>query len=215
MDNTQAGYDAVAKRYADQFLGELADKPLDRALLDLVVSEVDGLGAIADIGCGPGHVARYLHDRGARTIGLDLSPGMIGTARAAHPAVDFQVADMRRLPFPDDAWGGIVALYSIIHIAPTELAAVFNEFSRILRPGGTVLVSFHVGDELRHVEEMLGSPVDLDFQFYRRGFVEGSLQSAGFVLSAYIERQPYPHEVATLRGYLLAELPRAPKLPQP
>lgn len=206
MENTRDGYDAIAQRYADQFLGELAGKPLDRALLDLVATEVGDLGPIADIGCGPGHVARYLHDRGAATIGLDLSPGMIDVAKAAHPGIDFQVADMRALPFPDGVWGGIVALYSIIHVEPTELAAVFREFSRVLRPGGTVLISFHIGDERRHVEEMLGSAVDLDFQFYRRGFVADGLEEAGLAVSAYIERQPYPHEVSTVRGYLLATL---------
>jgi trans-aconitate methyltransferase/GNAT superfamily N-acetyltransferase len=204
VGSTQVSYDKIAEEYAARFLDELATKPLDRALLDLVATEVNGLGAIADIGCGPGHVAGYLHNRGATTIGLDLSARMIDTARVAHPDIAFDVGDMRSLQVPDQAWGGIVALYSIIHIAPSELTGVFVEFYRVLRPGGTVLLSFHVGDEVRHVEEMLGRTVDLDFQFYERPFVESSLEQAGLSVSAYVERQPYPTEVATTRGYLLA-----------
>ena len=165
MARTQDGYDAMADDYAARFLNELAAKPLDRLLLDLVASEVNDLGAMADIGCGPGHVARYLHDLGKPIVGVDLSPRMIDVARASHPAIEFHVGDMRNLHFPDQAWGGIMALYSIIHVTPSEMATVFAEFHRVLRPGGTVLVSFHVGDEVRHVEEMLGRAVDLDFHF--------------------------------------------------
>ena len=204
MGSTQDGYDKMADDYAARFLDELAAKPLDRALLDLVATEVNGLGAIADVGCGPGHVARYLHDRGTTAVGLDLSPRMIDVARAAHPAIEFHVGDMRSLQFPDETWGGIVALYSIIHVTPSELTGVFAEFYRVLRPGGTVLLSFHVGDEVRHVEEMLGRTVDLDFQFYERHLVESRLEQANLSVSAYVERPPYRTEVTTTRGYLLA-----------
>ena len=57
---TQAGYDAVAEEYAARFFDELAAKPLDRALLECVVELTRGLGVVADIGCGPGQIARYL-----------------------------------------------------------------------------------------------------------------------------------------------------------
>ncbi len=204
MANTRDGYDVLAEDYAARFLDELSGKPLDRALLGLVATEVSGLGPIADVGCGPGHVARFLQERGATATGVDLSPRMIDLARAAHPAIDFHVGDMRSLTFPDQTWGGIVALYSIIHIPPAELAGVCAEFHRVLRPGGMVLLSFHVGDEVRHVDEMLGCTVDLDFQFYDRPIVQSCLEQARFTLGAYVERPPYPTEVATTRGYLMA-----------
>ena len=62
----QASYDRVAAAYAAHFMGELAHKPLDRALLDCFAEEVRGQGPapVGDIGCGPGHVARYLHECG-------------------------------------------------------------------------------------------------------------------------------------------------------
>ena len=122
MGNTRDSYDEISDDYAGRFLHELVAKPLDRALLDLVATEVNGLGAIADIGCGPGHVAHYLHDRGVPTVDVDLSPRMINTARLAHPTIEFRFGGMRRLKFPDQTWGGIVALYSIIHLSPSELA---------------------------------------------------------------------------------------------
>ena len=65
--------------YAAEIAGELTHKPLDRGLLD-AVAELAGGGPVADVGCGPGHVAAYLAGRGARTVGLDLSPGMCAVA---------------------------------------------------------------------------------------------------------------------------------------
>jgi hypothetical protein len=55
----QAAYDAVARAYHDQLGDELAGKPLDRAVLQ-AFTELAGEGAIADVGCGPGHVTRFL-----------------------------------------------------------------------------------------------------------------------------------------------------------
>jgi SAM-dependent methyltransferase len=202
-DATRGGYDAVADSYAKRFLDELADKPIDRALLDLLL----GASPIADIGCGPGHVARYLHDHGARSLGLDLSPRMIDIAGSAHPGIDFQVADMRSLPAADRSWGGIAAFYSIIHIPPVDLPGVFAEFHRVLRPGGPALLGFHLGSELRHLDEWWDHEVSLDFQFYERAFVEDALTGAGFLVDAYLERRPYPQEVDTTRAYLLARRP--------
>jgi SAM-dependent methyltransferase len=202
-DATRAGYDAVAATYAMRFVDELADKPIDRSLLDLLI----GAAPIADIGCGPGHVARYLHDRGAHSAGFDLSPRMIDIATRTHPGIDFQVADMRSLPVADQSWGAIVAFYSIIHIPPAGLPAVFAEFHRVLRPGGLALLSFHLGSELRHLDEWWDHAVSLDFQFYERAFVENALTAAGLLVDAYFERRPYPDEVDTTRAYLMARRP--------
>ena len=206
-DPTRDSYDRVAADYADRFLGELTYKPLDRSLLDLFAAEAAPVGPIADVGCGPGHVVRYLCESGVAALGLDLSPRMVEIATRTHPGIFFQVADMRALPVPDQAWGGIVAFYSIIHIPPSELPAVFREFHRALRPGGLALLSFHLGDELRHVDELWDHPVSLDFQFYERPTVEHALTAAGLVADAYIERRPYEREVETTRAYLLAHKP--------
>ena len=80
-DNTQASYNRVAKAYADYYVNEFDHKPLDRELLDRLVSRVKGKGRVCDLGCGPGMVAAYLHGRGAEAMGIDLSPGMLEQAR--------------------------------------------------------------------------------------------------------------------------------------
>ncbi|MEU8897524.1 class I SAM-dependent methyltransferase [Nocardia sp. NPDC048505] len=204
---TRDSYDEIAEDYAARFGAELRDKPLDRALLRVFSDDVGDEALVADIGCGPGHVAWYLQHLGCRVTGVDLAPRMIEVAAAAHEDIEFRTGDMRALEVEDGAWGGIVALYSIIHLPAAELPAAFGEFHRTLRPGGLLLVSFHVGDEVLHLDDMLGHPVDLDFHFFERPRIETLLTAAGFLIDAAVERRAYPSEVETTRAYLLARKP--------
>src|SRR5262245_59466201 len=133
-NTTRSSYDRVAAEYARRINDELDHKPLERRLLAEFAARVEG--RIADVGRGPGHVAAYLQEHGADVVGLDLSPVMVEQARELHPAIAFAVADMRSLPLEDGALGGIVAVYSLIHIPRVEVVAVLREFWRVLRPGG-------------------------------------------------------------------------------
>ena len=202
---TRAGYDAVAGDYAAHFADELAAKPLDRALLGAFAELVRGHGPVADVGCGPGHVARFLHGCGLLVVGIDLSPVMVAAARRLHPDLTFRVGSMLALEVGDGAWGGLVAFYSVIHLPPGAVPRAFAEFHRVLRSGGRLLLAYHVGDEIRHLAEWWGHTVDLDFHFFATADVVRWLEAAGFVVEARVEREPYsPPEVATRRGYLLA-----------
>ena len=206
----QTAYDRVATEYATHYLGELAHKPLDRALLDCFAEDVRGHGPVGDVGCGPGQVARYLAERGLTPVGIDLSEEMIVQAQHHHPALSFRQGTILDLDVADGAWAGLVALYCIIHLEPHLVPRAFAEFYRVIRPGGLVLLSFHMGQERRHLDEWWGQPVDLDFLFFERPTVERWLEEAGFIVQARIERQPYvPQEVATQRAYLMARKPPA------
>jgi SAM-dependent methyltransferase len=188
-DDLQRTYDAVADDYVAHIFDELKDKPFDRQLLDEIAAGAAG-GLICDLGCGPGHVARYLHERGADAIGVDLSPAMIERARRLTPEVRFEVGDMRALDVPDGAWQAVVAMYSIIHIPPAGQAALFRELRRVLAPGGTLLVSFHIGSEVFHRDEWWGHDVNVDFYFLQPDEVIAALESAGFVIERSLERDP-------------------------
>jgi len=202
---TSDSYDRVAAEYAERYVDELRHKPLDRALLDWFVGETQGAGTVADVGCGPGQVARYLHERGLPVIGIDLSAEMVAVAQRLTPDPRFAQGSMLDLPAPDGAWAGIAAFYSIIHIPPPDLARAATEFARVLRPGGIALLAFHVGTETRHLEEWFGQVVDLDFHFYDFAALERAFEDAGFVVEARLERHAYAEiEAPTRRGYLLA-----------
>src|SRR5689334_14151199 len=130
--NLRDSYDQVAEEYITRFFHELEHKPLDRELLDRFALEVRGLGPACDMGCGPGHVANYLHKRGIEVLGIDLSPRMVELARQLSPDIEFRQGNMSSLNVDDEAWGGIVAFYSIIHIPREKVIHVLQEFRRVL-----------------------------------------------------------------------------------
>jgi 2-polyprenyl-3-methyl-5-hydroxy-6-metoxy-1,4-benzoquinol methylase len=101
----QAAYDAVACAYHDQLGKELDGKPLDRALLE-AFTELARAGTIADVGCGPGHITRFLAARHAGVVGIDVSPGMIGVPHEQAPALAFAVGSLLQLPAADGACPG-------------------------------------------------------------------------------------------------------------
>lgn len=86
-------YDAVAEEYLGCFRGELAGKPLDRALLACLAEQAEDGAPVADLGCGPGYVAAWLVGRGVASVGIDLSPGMIAAGRRDYPQVEFREGD--------------------------------------------------------------------------------------------------------------------------
>src|ERR1700722_9497471 len=100
----QSNYDRVANEYARHLYDELRHKPLDRQLLDRFIKGIRGQGLVCDLGCGPGQVARYLHERGVPVRGVDLSAGMLTQARELNFGIEFSQGDMRSLDVLDDSW---------------------------------------------------------------------------------------------------------------
>jgi SAM-dependent methyltransferase len=209
ISDVQASYNRIADEYVARIFKELEHKPLDRQLLDRFAGEVQAVGLACDLGCGPGHVARYLHERGVRVIGVDLSPVMVESARKLNPGIDFTQGDMRSLEIEDGALAGVAAFYSIIHIPRTEVVAALVEMKRVLRPGGLLLLAFHIGDEVLHLDELWGRPVSVDFIFFRPEEMTAFLGAAGFQVVEVVEREPYPGvEHQSRRAYIFAEKPR-------
>ncbi|MBX6769062.1 MAG: class I SAM-dependent methyltransferase, partial [Actinomadura rubrobrunea] len=83
-------------------------------------------------------------------------------ARGLHPDIAFHEGSITALPAADRQWTGLMSLYSIIHTPPELLPAVFTEFARVLRPGGRLLLAFHVGDQKVHLHEWFGHSVSLE-----------------------------------------------------
>ena len=128
-EQVSAGYDAEAG-------GGLfaADEP--------VVAEYlagRGPGVALDAACGTGRFAGFLARRGYRVIGVDSSPDMLARARQRVPAAEFRVAELDRLPLPDDCVDVIVCALALDHVRCLD--PVLAEFARVLRPGGDLVIS--------------------------------------------------------------------------
>jgi SAM-dependent methyltransferase len=201
-------YDRVAQTYAEKIFDELKDKPLDRELLNRFAERVRPLGPACDMGCGPGQVARYLHEQGLSVTGVDISPGMVVVARELNPGIEFRQGDMLSLDIANETFGGVAAFYSIIHIPHEQVVTALRELRRILQSGGSLLLAFHIGQETVHLSKWWGHDVSADFHFFISGEMEEWLKTAEFADIETVERDPYPDvEHPSCRAYLFARKP--------
>jgi len=210
-EEIRADYDRVADEYARNLFRELEGKPLDRELLARFADLVKDCGTICDMGCGPGHVARLLHDHGADVFGLDLSPRMVGLALSLNPGISFREGNMLELDLEDASLAGITAFYAIVNIPAGSLPQVCREMFRVLKPAGVLLLAFHVGEEVIRPKELWGNPISMEFYHLQPDRICRLLADAGFVIDDVTEREPYAPEVEyqSRRAYILARKPVA------
>ena len=126
------GHDALANSYHAFFsaVTALATNPL----LDAV--RLRAGTRLLDVASGPGALAAEAANRGARSVGVDLSPRMIELAQRLYPAIEFREADVEHLPFPDHAFDAVVCAFGLGHFPQPELAVA--ECVRTLSPGGCI-----------------------------------------------------------------------------
>lgn len=207
----QSGYDKVAVDYAQKFINEQDAKPMDQQMLQRFSDEVCGKGLVCDLGCGPGQVGAWLHEHGGvkQVIGIDLSERFIEEARKLHPQLGFRQGDMLDLQEPDNCWAGVTAFYSLIHIPHDQIVDALKEIKRVLKPGGVLLLTFHVGSEIIHVDTFFEQEVSMDFIFFEPEEMESYLRSAGYEKIETTVREPYAPEVEhqSRRAYIFARKP--------
>lgn len=149
-------YDRWAPVY-DLVFGRL----FEHARREAIASAGRSGGRVLEVGVGTG-LSLPLYDRGTRVTGIDISRTMLEQARARTRALalshveSLRVMDAQRLQFVDAAFDVVMAQY-VVNTVPDPDAAL-DEFARVLRPGGELIVVNRVGAESgprRAVERML------------------------------------------------------------
>jgi uncharacterized protein YceH (UPF0502 family) len=207
-ESVQRTYDVVADAYAEHYGDELSHKLFDTWLLDRIASEA--AGPVVDVGTGPGQIAAHLASRGADVTGIDSSEGMIAEAKVRFPSAAFEVGDFRRLLRPRTAagWSAITAWYALVHLTESELPAAISALGSTLVSGGLLALAIHIGPETRHVTDLLGHIVDVDFVLHDPDVVLAAVTAAGLEIAEWYVRSPIPDiESETSRLYVLARKP--------
>ncbi|WP_181763576.1 class I SAM-dependent methyltransferase [Streptomyces albidus (ex Kaewkla and Franco 2022)] len=203
LADTRASYDADATSYADEVRTLLERLPPERDVMALFAERVRaaGGGPVADVGCGPGRITAHLTSLGVDAFGIDLSPRMIEVARHEHPGLRFEVGSMTQLGLADGSLAALIAWYSIIHVPDDAIGAVLAGFRRVLRPGGLLLLGFHVGDASPPEPQEDGEKWPESYVRRRRpSQVAAWLDEAGFTVEAH----PTLTSAARTLGVLLA-----------
>lgn len=111
-----------------------------------ILEMVQGLeGRALDVGCGSGRLLLDLQRAGFEVAGVDFSPAMVEASRSllarhgSDPATSLSVGDIERLEFEDGRFDLVVAAGVIEYLAGDD--AALAEMRRVLRPGGTAVIS--------------------------------------------------------------------------
>ncbi|MET8847350.1 class I SAM-dependent methyltransferase [Amycolatopsis sp. NPDC004625] len=183
LADTATSYDTVAESYAEFVSDALDRQPYLKAALTLFAAQVDG--PVLDAGCGPGHFTAYLASLGVDAAGIDLSPGMVGLARRAHPELRFEVGSMTDLALPDASVAGVLASWSLIHVPDEAVPVALEQFHRVLRPGGLLAVGYHVGAGTRlKTQGYGGHPMKVNVHLRQPWWLARRVRDAGFRVEA-------------------------------
>ncbi|HEY2154500.1 MAG TPA: class I SAM-dependent methyltransferase, partial [Isosphaeraceae bacterium] len=111
---------------------------------------IAGLGSILDFGCGAGRVLRHWHGLATtRVCGSDYNPRLVRWCRANLKFADIRRNDLAgRLDWPDRSFDLVYALSVFTHLTEPVGFAWIEELTRVMKPGGHLLITTH-GDHYR------------------------------------------------------------------
>lgn len=133
--STEEGYRSWAESY-DQPGNPLIDleQPVVRGIIDRLRP-----GMALDAACGTGRQAAYLAGLGHQVVGVDSSPEMLARARRRVPRAVLALGELQQLPIADESMDLVVCALALVHLP--ALGPAIAEFTRVLRPGGHLVIS--------------------------------------------------------------------------
>lgn len=113
------------------------------ARLAVEQAAVSASDRVLDVGCGTGNAALLAAVAGARVVGVDFEPALLGIAQeraaAVGVAVSWQQADVVSLPFPDGSFTVAISVFGVMYASDQARAAF--ELRRVLAPGGRLVLA--------------------------------------------------------------------------
>lgn len=132
----KAGYNTIA----DQYVTTRTEDSEDVQLLQELAQRLSKGAKVLDAGCGAGvPVTTYLAQH-FEVTGVDFAENQIELARQLVPHAHFICKDMTELDFPDQYFDAICSYYAIIHVPREEHTSILQNFYRMLKPSGYILL---------------------------------------------------------------------------
>jgi len=145
-EGVKNSYNLAAREYHNLFGNELEDHDYDKKLLDEFSNCFTADDRICEMGCGPSaQIGRYLFKKGLNVDCLDFSENNIENAKSIEPGINYHCKDMTDSGLPNECYSGIVCFYTLFHIPIQYQHEVINEFYRLLKPNGILLIVNHYG----------------------------------------------------------------------
>ena len=132
--DTEDGYTAWAPVYDGPNPAIDGEQPIVHEILASLPA-----GDALDAACGTGRHAVKLAELGHRVVGVDATQAMLDVARSKLPGADLRRGQLESLPLDDATVDVVTCSLALTHVP--ELESVMGEFARVLRPGGTAVLS--------------------------------------------------------------------------
>src|SRR4051812_3571259 len=149
---TQTYYDRFSTTYeAERHHG------YHRLIDELELGLIKKYGAGKDVfeaGCGTGLLLREAATVARRAVGLDLSRGMLASARDR--GLEVVQGSVTHVPLPSGSFDLVYSMKVLAHVPPIREALL--ELTRLVRPGGHMLLEFYNPYSLRYLAKKLGGP---------------------------------------------------------
>lgn len=168
---------------------ESNQNPVD--FIDEFLGHLQKGNTVLDLGSGPGTNAAYLHARNLQVTGIDLSEKMIRYAKSRYHEIDFRLGDMTKLQFKANSFDGILASYSLIHLAKDAVPSVLAKLHEILRLGGVMYLSVQSGNSTQGFYSHPTMPDDNVFlNIFAKEEIFNLLSEHGFKVVTWHEKPP-------------------------
>ena len=92
--------------------------------------------SLLDLGCGGGHDAGDLAQRGYRVVGVDRTRALLSAGRRRYRSLPLVRADLRDLPFQAMSFDGLWAAASLMHLPKPDARRALTDLCKLIRPGG-------------------------------------------------------------------------------
>jgi SAM-dependent methyltransferase len=189
--HTASIYNRHVKKYMNRFM----DLGLYKETFSFLLERLPQGGNVLELGCGPGHVAKYLLDQrpDLHYLGIDLAPEMIKAAKEENPGAEFQLLDIRLADRIKGRFDAVIAAFCIPYLSAGDLPGVFSSMKRLAAENGMIYLSFMEGPHERSGFEKTSftGEDELYISYYPAPEIELMLKEHGFEIKRSYS-QDYP-----------------------
>ncbi|WP_266083111.1 class I SAM-dependent methyltransferase [Haladaptatus caseinilyticus] len=174
----RGSYDELADIHASQRTDDDQGMEILTQFLDSI-SESD---SVLDAGCGQGTPVLSQISTSTNAVGVDFSRGQLKLAVDNAPDAFLAQGDMTTLPFATSTFDAIVAYWSLIHVPMDDHQTVIDEFSRVLQPGGRVLLCEGTNEWIGENPDWLDSGIKMEWNIAGAETTRAQLLNTGFTI---------------------------------
>lgn len=172
-------WNKLAELYQEKFM----DLDIYNGSYDIFCSLVKRNGArVADIGCGPGNVMRYLQLKRPDFLleGTDLAPNMVALAARNIPTSSCKVMDARDLRDLGEGFDGIISGFCFPYLSEADIEKFISDAWSILNNDGVLYVSFVEGSIDQSGFKQRSNGDRIYFHNHSLSFITNTLSIVGF-----------------------------------